>query len=94
MGESTDGMAESTSKLREQVLALTNVNGKGGFDIMTDGGKSFKSTYSIMQGISKVWKDMSDVDQAALLELIAGDSFRLKCQETGTYRTHLIALIA
>lgn len=72
MGESTDGMAESTSKLREQVLALTNVNGKGGFDIMTDGGKSFKSTYSIMQGISKVWKDMSDVDQAALLELIAG----------------------
>lgn len=57
-------MAESTSKLREQVLALTNVNGKGGFDIMTDGGKSFKSTYSIMQGISKVWKDMSDVDQA------------------------------
>ncbi len=72
MGESTDGMAESTSKLREQILALTNVDGKGGFDIMTNNGSEFKSTYSIMQGISKVWKDMNDIDQAALLELIAG----------------------
>lgn len=35
-GESTDGMAESSSKLREEILALTNVTGKGGFDIMLD----------------------------------------------------------
>lgn len=33
-GEDTDGMAESTSKLREQIKALTNVDGNGGFDIM------------------------------------------------------------
>lgn len=71
-GESTDGMADSTSKLREQVAALTNVNGKGGFDIMTDNGRSFKSTYEILQGIAKVWKEIDDIDQAALLELIAG----------------------
>lgn len=64
MGEDTAGMAESTSKLREQILALTNVNGKGGFDIMTADGKAFKSTYEILQGISKVWKDISDIDQA------------------------------
>lgn len=71
MGESTDGMAESTSKLRDKILALTNVTGKGGFDIMTD-DHTFKSTYEIMQGIAHTWKEMSNVNQAALLELIAG----------------------
>lgn len=93
-GESVDGMAESTSKLRAQVLALTNVTGKGGFDIMTDNGQTFKSTYDIMLGISQVWKDMSDVDQAALLELIAGDSFSPEIYRNIYLRTHLIALIA
>ena len=44
-------------------MALTNVNGKGGFDIMAD-ADNFKSTYEIMEGISKVWKDISDVNQA------------------------------
>lgn len=71
IGESTDGMVESTSKLREKVLALTNVDGTGGFDIMAD-SENFKSTYQIMQGISEVWQDISDVNQAALIELIAG----------------------
>jgi TP901 family phage tail tape measure protein len=70
-GESTDGMAESTARLREVILALTNVTGKGGFDMMLD-EDTFKSTYEIMLGISKVWKDMSNIDQAALIELIAG----------------------
>ena len=70
-GESTDDMAESTSKLREQVIALTNVDGTGGFDIMLD-ENTFKSTYDIIEGIYQVWDDMSDIDQAALLELLAG----------------------
>ena len=64
-------MAESTSKLREQIAALTNVTGQGGFDIMED-EDTFKSTYDIMLGIGKVWEQMSDIDQAALLELLAG----------------------
>lgn len=70
-GLETEFMAESTSKLRDAIKGLTNVNGKGGFDIMAD-EDTFKSTYQIILGISKVWKDMSDIDQAALLELIAG----------------------
>lgn len=65
-GEETDGMAESTSKLREKVKALT-----GGFDIMAD-ANNFKSTYEIMKGIAQVWDDLTDVNRAALLELIAG----------------------
>lgn len=71
MGEETDGVATSTSKLRAQIAALTNVDGSGGFDILTKSG-DFKSTYDIIQGIAKVYTQMSDVDQAALLELIAG----------------------
>ena len=63
MGESTDGMAVSTSKLREKILALTNVDGTGGFDILTETG-DFKSTYQIMQGIANVWEDISNVNQA------------------------------
>lgn len=67
-GEETDGMCESTSKLRETILALT-----GSVDIMADkAGTKFKSTYQIMQEISKVWNDLSDINQAALLETIAG----------------------
>lgn len=31
-GEDTEGMAESTSKLRESIKALTDINGNGGFD--------------------------------------------------------------
>lgn len=71
MGESTDDVAVSTSKLREQIKALTNVDGKGGFDILTKSG-DFKSTYEIMEGIANVWKKMNDVNKASLLEQVAG----------------------
>lgn len=67
-GLDTDGMVESTSKLRDLVKALT-----GGFDIMADSaGTTFKSTYDIVLGISKVYDKMSDINQAALLEAFAG----------------------
>lgn len=73
MGEDTDGMAESTSKLREQILALTNIDGKGGFDILTDTG-DFKNFYDMMDGISEKWvqMDKNSTNAAALLELMSG----------------------
>lgn len=70
-GESTEGMAVSTSKLREDIKALTNVNGTGGFDIMKD-SQNFKSTYEIMKGIANVWDDLTDTSKAAVIEKIAG----------------------
>lgn len=70
-GLEAEYMAESTAKLRDKILGLTNVDGTGGFDIMLD-EETFKSTYDIMLGISEVWEKMSDIDQAALLELLAG----------------------
>ena len=50
----------------------TKVKALSGVDILTDTG-AYKSTYDILLEISKVWKDMSDIDQAALLEIIAGE---------------------
>lgn len=66
-GIETEGMANSVSKLREDVMALTN----GKVDIMID-DSTFKSTYQIMDEISQAWDEMTDVDQAALLEMIGG----------------------
>jgi len=71
IGESTDGMAESTSKLREKILALTNVTGKGVFDIMAD-ADNFKSTYQILDELAAKWQDLTDIQQASITELIAG----------------------
>lgn len=56
-GEETDGAITSKSKLRSKIKTLSGV------DILTDTG-AYKSTYEILLEISKVWKDMSDIDQA------------------------------
>lgn len=66
-GESTDGMANSVSELRKELLTLTNNK----VDIMLD-DKTFKSTYQIMKELSGVWSSLSDVDTANILELIGG----------------------
>lgn len=65
MGEDTDGLVESTSKLRGLVKGMT------GFDIMED-EKTFKSIYDIVVGIGEKWQDLNDIDRAALLEALAG----------------------
>ena len=65
MGEETDNVVESTSKLQEKIKALSGV------DILTDAGE-YKDTYTILSEIGQVWEQMSDIDQAALLELMAG----------------------
>lgn len=67
MGEDTDGLAESTSKLREQIKALSGV------DIMLD-DNTFKSTAQQVKELGAVFNDLSDSSQAALLEIIAGKS--------------------
>lgn len=64
-GLETDGMVESTAKLREEILALSGV------DIMED-ANTFKSTYQIMDELATKWKDLSDIQQASITELIAG----------------------
>lgn len=65
MGEETDDMVESTSKLRSLVKGIT------GFDIMKD-ENTFKDIYDIVIGISEKWDSLNDIDQASLLESLAG----------------------
>lgn len=64
-GLETEGMVESTAKLREEILALTGV------DIMLD-KDNFKSTYQIMDELAQKWQDLTDIQQASVTELIAG----------------------
>lgn len=66
-GESTDGMAESVSELREEILQLTNNK----VDIQID-EDTFKSTYQILKELSEVWDDLTDITQANILEMIGG----------------------
>lgn len=64
-GEDTEGMVESTAKLRDLIKGISGV------DIMLD-ENTFKSTYDIIDELGKVWKNISDINQASLLEAIAG----------------------
>ena len=64
-GEDVEGLCDSTSKLRDKLQSLAGV------DIMLD-ENTFKSTYQIMSEIAHEWNNISDVNQAALLETIAG----------------------
>lgn len=64
-GLETDGMAESTAKLRAEIKALSGV------DIMLN-DTTFKSTYEIMDELANKWEELTDIQQASITELIAG----------------------
>lgn len=64
-GLETEGMVKSTSQLRELIKSMT------GFDIMID-ANTYKSMKDIIVGIGKEWNKLSDINQAALLEKLAG----------------------
>lgn len=64
-GIETDGMANSISELRSNIMKLSGV------DIMLD-SDTFKSTYQILKDLSKVWDELTDVSRANILETIGG----------------------
>ena len=66
-GESTEGMANSVSELRNEILALTGNK----VDIQID-EDTFKSTYQILKELSGVWDSLTDVSQANILEMVGG----------------------
>ena len=66
-GESTDGMANSISELRDELLALTGNK----VDIQLD-ENTFKSTYQILKELSEVWHELTDISQANILEMVGG----------------------
>lgn len=66
-GLETDGMAETTSQLQAKLKALTD----GKVDIMID-ANNFKNTTQILREMAKEWENLTDVEQAASLELLGG----------------------
>lgn len=77
-GEDVSDYTENISKLRGSLKALTAVksNDFAGFDILTDDG-AYKSTYEILKGIGKIWKEIGeqsggDLAQANILEKMFG----------------------
>lgn len=66
MGGDTEDMVESTSKLQSLIKGMTGV------DILESDGKTFKDMYTIVSGIADKWATLDDIDQAALLEALAG----------------------
>lgn len=66
LGEEYDNV-ESISKIQTQILNQTN----GAVNIFDKTG-NFRDTYDILNDIAEVWDKISQVDQAALLETIAG----------------------
>ena len=67
LGEDTSDLAQGFSKYAKEIKALT------GFDIMVDGSTdTYKDIYDIFEGISKVWDDLSDTQQARVSEILGG----------------------
>lgn len=80
LGEETDGMITTVSKLRDTIIDATKAassDGKG-FDILDSNG-NYKSTYEIMQGLADLYDEIVKKDKELgtnnlnlLLETIAG----------------------
>lgn len=73
LGEDYEDVADGISKYREEIMALTNINGSGGVDIMENAATGdYKNTYEIFVELSKVWGDLSETTQARVAEILGG----------------------
>jgi len=67
LGEDTSDLAQGFSKYAGEIRALT------GFDIMKAGSAdTYKDLYDIFEGISRVWDDLSETQQARVSEILGG----------------------
>ena len=64
-GEEVDQYVNSTSKMRDEIKALT------GIDIMIDDA-NFKDLYQIMDELSVAYEKLSDIDKANVTEILFG----------------------
>ena len=56
--------------------------------------QTYKSTYQLLKEISEIYHDLTDKEQAGLLEALAGDDTLPETIDNIVYGTHLIARIA
>lgn len=72
--EETESYTNDVVQLTGEIANLTKTaKTPGGISIFTDDTRdTYKSTYQIMKDISGIWDDLTDKDQAQLLEKLAG----------------------
>ena len=71
--EETEELSDDLRDISGVIADLTKVNGKSGISLFTDEtNQTYKSTYQILKEIAERWDEISDKNQAALLEKIAG----------------------
>ena len=70
--EETEELSEDLENISGDIYDLTKVDGKG-ISIFTDENRdTYKSTYEILKEISEVWSELTDKQQADLLEKLGG----------------------
>lgn len=72
--EETESYTQDVAQLTGEIANLTKTaKTPGGISIFTDDTReTYKSTYQIMKDISEIWDELTDKDQAQLLEKLAG----------------------
>ena len=72
--EETESYTNNVEELSGKIADLTKTaSTPGGISLFTDASKTeFKSTYQLLSEISKVYDQLSDKNQAQLLEVLAG----------------------
>lgn len=66
-GEGDDGEVVEESKYNEMISALTKHNVS-----LVDANNEYRSTYAIIKDIAAVWEEMTSMEQAAVVEALAG----------------------
>lgn len=72
--EETESFTNDVEKLSGEIADLTKTaKTPGGISLFTDDAKTeYKSTYQLLKEISEIYDDLTDKDQAQLLEALAG----------------------
>ena len=70
--EETEELSDDLKSISGDIYDLTKVNGKG-ISIFTDESRTeYKSTYEILREIAGIWDELTDKQQADLLEKLGG----------------------
>ena len=72
--EETESLSDDLKNISGDIANLTkSASTPGGISLFTDDTKeTYKSTYQILKEISQIWDELSDKNQAQLLEKLAG----------------------
>lgn len=66
LGEELDPSYNTKSTYRDRLRAITGV------DILEADQQTYKSTFQILKELAAVWNDLADIDQASVVNMVAG----------------------